>query len=151
MLDVTLPRTYAISRSKVLVYYFIILALGRLATFFMGIFAPEIGSRVYFIYESRIAVASVSIGTAFGEWLPTVAAKTLFTKISGIEVSAMIVVVWYTYRNRSTLKYSALLRTIVTQATVYFLVIVAAQIYLQLSFGLQLVRRSLVSQFAVVN
>lgn len=128
-------RTYAISRSKALVFYFIILALGRLATFFMGTFAPEIGSRIYFIYESRIAVASVSIGTAF-------------------EVSAIIVVVWCTYRNKSALKYSALVRTIVTQATVYFLVIVAAQIYLQLSFGLQLdgfFRFSPTNAYAVVS
>lgn len=53
-----------------------------------------------------------------------------------IEISAICTVVWYTYRNKRTLKLSALARVLVTEATVYFLVMVAAQIYIQLSFNL---------------
>jgi hypothetical protein len=44
-------------------------------------------------------------------------------------------VVWYTYRNKNMLKVSALVRTIAAEATIYFTVIVAVQIYTQLSFS----------------
>jgi len=56
------------------------------------------------------------------------------------EVSAFLVIVWYTYRNKSSLKLSALVRTIITDATIYFLAMVALQIYIQVSFVLTEVR-----------
>ena len=53
-----------------------------------------------------------------------------------LELSAFLVIVWYTYRNKSALKFSALVRTIAAEATVYFLVMVTAQVYIQLSLSL---------------
>ena len=50
-----------------------------------------------------------------------------------LELSAFLVVVQYTYRHKSTLKFSALIRTMVAEATVYFLAMTAFQIYAQLS------------------
>jgi len=52
------------------------------------------------------------------------------------ELSAFLVIVCYTYRNKSALKFSVLIRTIAGEATVYFLVMIAAQIYIQLSLSL---------------
>jgi len=51
-----------------------------------------------------------------------------------LEISAFLVVAWCAYRNVSTLKLSAVVRTIVAEATIYFLAMVALQIYVQLSF-----------------
>jgi len=50
-----------------------------------------------------------------------------------LELSAFLAIVWYTYRIRSSLKFSALIRTIVTEATIYFLAMVAMQTYVLLS------------------
>ena len=50
-----------------------------------------------------------------------------------LELSAFLVIVQYTYRNKSTLKFSALIRTMVAEATMYFLAMIALQIYAQLS------------------
>jgi len=50
-----------------------------------------------------------------------------------LELSAFLVIVLGAYRNKGTLKFSALVRTIVTEATIYFFVMVAAQTYIQLS------------------
>ena len=47
------------------------------------------------------------------------------------EISAFIVVVRYTYCNKRLLEFSGLVRAITTQATIYFLAIIAIQIYLQ--------------------
>ena len=57
-------------------------------------------------------------------------------------MSAFLVVVWYAYRNRGALKFSALIRTIVTEATIYFLAMVTAQTCMQLSFVRMEVRPS---------
>lgn len=51
------------------------------------------------------------------------------TENTCVELSAFAIIVWYIYRDRRTLKFSALIRTIVAEATVYFLVMVAAQAY----------------------
>lgn len=56
-----------------------------------------------------------------------------------IEISAFAVVVWYTYRDKNMLKFSSLVRTIVKQATIYFIIIVAVQIYLQVFLSLGIV------------
>ena len=45
------------------------------------------------------------------------------------ELSAFIVIIWQICRHKSALKFSALIRTIVTEATVYFLAMVALQTY----------------------
>jgi len=55
---------------------------------------------------------------------------------TAFESSAFLVIAWYTYRNKSTLKFSALIRTMVTEATIYFLAMVALQTYVQLSLSL---------------
>ena len=53
-----------------------------------------------------------------------------------LELSAFVIVAWCAYRNVNTLKFSAVVRTIVAEATIYFLAMVALQIYIQLSFAL---------------
>ena len=65
--------------------------------------------------------------------------RILFTKDACIETSAFAVVIWYTYRDQNMLRFSALVRTIVKQATIYFIVIVAVQIYLQVYLSLGIV------------
>ena len=52
------------------------------------------------------------------------------------DLSAFLVIVRYTYRNKRALKFSALIRAIVADASIYFLAMVAMQIYVQLSVGL---------------
>ena len=75
-----------------------------------------------------------SIGTAFGTcWIPS--APSVFDHVEHLELSAFLVIVWYTYRYRVTLKFSVLARTIVAEATVYFLAMVALQVYVQLSLS----------------
>ena len=53
-----------------------------------------------------------------------------------LDVPAFLAIIWYSCRNRGTLRFSALIRTIVTEATIYFFAIVAMQIYVQLSLNL---------------
>jgi len=62
--------------------------------------------------------------------------RRLLIKRKHIELSAFVVVAWCAYRNVNTLKFSAVVRTIVAEATIYFLAMVALQIYIQLSFAL---------------
>ena len=57
-----------------------------------------------------------------------------------IEISAFLVIVWYIYWNKGAIKFSALVRTIAGDATVYFLVVVATQVYIQLSLSLMMVQ-----------
>ena len=51
------------------------------------------------------------------------------------ELSAFLAIALYTYRNKSALKFSALVRTIVSEATIYVLVMVAVQTYIQISLS----------------
>lgn len=53
-----------------------------------------------------------------------------------LELSVFLVIARYTYRNKSTLKFSALIRTIAAEATIYFLAMIAMQIYVQLALNL---------------
>ena len=53
-----------------------------------------------------------------------------------LDLSAFLVVALYTFRNISVFKLSAVIRTIAMEATIYFLAMVALQIYSQLSFAL---------------
>lgn len=59
----------------------------------------------------------------------------LLTENFLVEVSAFLVIAFYVHRNRGTLRLSALLYKIAAESTVYFLAMVAAQIYIQLSFN----------------
>jgi hypothetical protein len=54
-----------------------------------------------------------------------------------LDLSAFLVIAWYAYRNRGALKVSALIRTFVTDSTLYFLAMVAGQLYMQLSLSFQ--------------
>jgi len=60
----------------------------------------------------------------------------LLTENLFVEVSAFLVIAFYVNRNRGTLRLSALLYRIAAESTVYFLAMVAAQIYIQMSFNL---------------
>ena len=57
-----------------------------------------------------------------------------------LELSAFLVIVWHTYHNKTMLKFSALIRTIVAEATIYFLAMIALQMYVQLSLIFMKVR-----------
>ena len=52
------------------------------------------------------------------------------------ELSAFLVIAWYTILDKRMLKLSGLVRTIVAEATIYFIAMVAIQIYVQLSLNL---------------
>ena len=79
-------------------------------------------------------VGSKSIGTAFGTLFPVAGVKLLIVG-NHVDLSAFLVIVWHTYGNKSTLEFSALVRTLVTEATVYFPVMISVQIYTQLSLS----------------
>ena len=49
-------------------------------------------------------------------------------------LSAFLVVAWCTFRHLDVLKLSAVVRTIATKVTIYFLAMVALQLYTRLSF-----------------
>ena len=51
-----------------------------------------------------------------------------------LDLSAFIVVAWCIFHNMRALKFSMVVRTIITDATIYFLAMVTLQIYSQLSF-----------------
>ena len=53
-----------------------------------------------------------------------------------LELSAFLVICWYTYRNKTALKFSGLVRTIIAEATIYFLAMIAVQMYVQISLNL---------------
>jgi hypothetical protein len=57
--------------------------------------------------------------------------ESVFAENACIETSPFAVVVWYTYRNKRTVKISSLIRAIVEQATAYFILIVVMQMYIQ--------------------
>jgi len=54
--------------------------------------------------------------------------------VKTLDLSAFLVVAWCTYRSLNTLKLSVVIRTIVAEATIYFLAMVAVQVYVQLSY-----------------
>ena len=54
--------------------------------------------------------------------------RILFTN-ARIEVSAFAIVVWRTYPNIKMLKFFLLVRTLVTQATVYFIAVAVVHIF----------------------
>lgn len=124
-------RIYAISLgNKILVAYFGTMALARLSLSLASSFAkpvavmalpriPEIDAfnLCGLIITLQFKSVPNAIGTAF-------------------ELSAFFVIIWYTYQNKSALKFSALVRTIAAEATMYFLVMVAAQTYVQISLSL---------------
>ena len=53
-----------------------------------------------------------------------------------LDLSAFLVIARYTYHNKRMLKFSALVRAIVAEASIYFLAMLAMQIYVQLSVSL---------------
>ena len=56
------------------------------------------------------------------------------------ELSAFLIIIWYAYRNRGLFKLSALVRAIVTEASIYFLAMVTAQTCIQVSISFMGVR-----------
>ena len=57
-----------------------------------------------------------------------------------LDLSAFLVIARYTYCNKRVLKFSALIRAIVAEASIYFIAMIAMQIYVQLSVSLTQVR-----------
>jgi len=147
-------RVYAISfRNKTLVVYFGTLASARLAVSLASAFARPVAfvdlppipiDALNFcpvVPNLQFRLVPNAIGTAFGEWVVPVSAagvksqRLLITGIS-LELSAFLVIGWCVSRNMRTLRISAVIRTIVAEATIYFLAMVALQIYIQLSYVL---------------
>ena len=111
--------------------YFGTLALGRLA---MGLVTAFVDSGPG---DLQFKLTPNSIGTTFGTHIRAfVGTKLLLTVDPRVDISAILVIVWYTYRNKRTRKLSAVAHVLVAESTIYFLVMVAAQIYIQLSFNL---------------
>ena len=57
-----------------------------------------------------------------------------------LDLSAFLVIARYTYRNKRALKLSALIRAIIAEASIYFIAMIAMQLYVQLSVSLTQVR-----------
>ena len=76
-----------------------------------------------------------TIGTAFG-MSPRALVGPKPHENPRAEASAILVIIWYTYQNNGSLKLTGLIRKVVAAATVYFFVMVAAQVFIQLSFNL---------------
>jgi len=57
-----------------------------------------------------------------------------------LELSAFLAIAFYTYRNKSAFKFSALVRTIASEATINFLAMVAVQTYIQISLSVMEVK-----------
>ena len=96
----------AISKSKMIIPYFVTLALARLLALLIGHFLPfsEYDSDIV-ILNVRLNTTSVSVGTALSSLFGTLAATGGCSSFQG----------WFA----------------LSQATVYFLAIIAIQIYLQ--------------------
>lgn len=55
----------------------------------------------------------------------------LFTRGTFIEISVFVAIVWYTYHDKRLMNFLALAGAIITQASIYFPVIIEIQIYLR--------------------
>jgi len=123
-------RVYAITfRNKRLAVYFGTLILAR---FTIGLVAA-------FIKPPTILEFPLVPVDAFNQCATIVNLHLMLIPSSlgtAFELSAFLVIAWYTYRNKSALKFSALVRTIISEATIYFLVMIALQTYIQLSLSI---------------
>jgi len=78
-----------------------------------------------------------TIATVFGDYpcsFSGVKIPTITDREEYLDVSAFIVVAWCIFHNMRALKISTVIRTIATDTTVYFVVMVAVQVYSQLSY-----------------
>lgn len=148
-------RLYAItSKNKILAAYFGTLALARLAMTLASTFSvsptiinlPQVPIDAFdlcaVVVEFKFKLVPNSIGCAFGALVvalvPVDRAKFRGLLITGehLEISIFLVIVWYTYHNQGKFRFSALVRTIITEATIYFLVMSAMQTYVLISWSL---------------
>ena len=69
------------------------------------------------------------------------------------DLSAFLVIAWYTYRNKRMLQFSVVIRAIIADASIYFIAMIALQIYVQLSLSLTKVRSfsELPFHFAIID
>ena len=89
--------------------------------------------------DLRFMLVPSSLGTVFGtsrRLFGLSAQSSIADHGVHLELSAFLVMAWYAYRNKGALKISVLVRTIVSEATIYFLVMVAAQTCIQVSLSL---------------
>jgi len=123
-------RIYAITfRNKILATYFVALAVARLTVVLVAMFVrPPTIVDLPQLPVDAFNLCGIVVNPPF-KMVPNAIATTF-------EVSAFLVIIWYSYRNKGTLKLSALVRTIVTDATIYFLAMVTLQIYIQVSYVL---------------
>ncbi|KAF9782311.1 hypothetical protein BJ322DRAFT_212096 [Thelephora terrestris] len=100
-------RTYAITfRNKILTTYLVTLSLARFILSVTGFLI---------LGNHNLQNATISIGTTF--------------------VSAFAIVVWHIYRNKDVLKIAGVVRAIVSQATIYFIVIAVLQVFTQIALN----------------
>ena len=146
------PRICALtSKNKILMVYFGALVLARLASalatpFVKPPIVPDIPPIPLDIFNFCGVLTDLdpmlipsSIGTAFGTcWIPS--APSVFDHVEHLELSAFLVIALYTYSNKRALKFSAVVSTIVSEATIYFLAMVAVQTFIQISMNVMEVR-----------
>ena len=56
------------------------------------------------------------------------------------DLFAFLVIAWYTYRKKRMLQFSVVIRAIIGDASIYFIAMIAMQLYVQLSVTLSKVR-----------
>ena len=147
------PRVYAVTRkNKILAVYLGTLVLARLiislaSTFIkhpktIDIYAYPIDAfnMCVIITDLRPMSFPNSIGTVFGTSSICSSFWRKMLRVTDreehLELSAFLAILWYTYRDQKMLKFSGLIRTLVGEATIYFLAMIAMQIYVQLSLNL---------------
>ena len=69
------------------------------------------------------------------------------------DLFAFLVIAWYTYRKKRMLQFSVVIRAIIGDASIYFIAMIALQIYVQLSLSLTKVRSfsELPFHFAIID
>ena len=131
-----ISRIYAVTLgNRVLVVYFGALAVARLI---MGILTAFLNSPGV-AANTQFKMIPNSIGTTLGMFLMCPRWQNLRIRTERDprgELSAFLVILWHTYQNKRTLGFSAILHRLVASSTVYFLVMVAAQISVQVSVNL---------------
>ena len=148
------PRLYAITfKNNTLAVYFGTLAVARLATFLVSFFVEplsvvdlsvvpiDVFNLCAIKVNPKLLSAPISIGTAFGTWFHSFQLNAEIADYKEhSDISAFLIIAQYTYRNKRMLKFSALVRAIVAEASIYFLAMLAMQIYVQLSVSLMQVQ-----------
>ena len=81
-----------------------------------------------------------AIGTAIGELFASLVITASGSRRIVSDISAFCVIIWFAYSTATIFRFSSLVRTIVTDGTVYFIIVTVIQMLLVLSVSISDVR-----------